>query len=240
MWDISLSSGSLKCWGVTSLSLPAASCLLPQKKLRDGRGRSCQLGLVASGTWRWGPGLRGGGRLHAASLISGRRSARAQVRWISTTVFCPQLHVPFCKHFTNQPLRWGQSMSIHWAFVLLFLNLKLPVRSDRQRSQNEGKLLKALKLSWRSSHSHLFSLSKWRSRMHTVFNKSNLFWAWIQPALLSRTPGMPQMLLLLPDTQTIPVTLADTGRATRCQPQLYQDPLHKGHLLAPAISPGWS
>lgn len=102
-------------------------------------------------------------------------------------------------------------ITIHWAFVLLFLNTKLSMHSNRQCLQKESKLLKAFKLSWGSSHSHL-SLPKWHSWMNAMSNKSDLFWAWIQPALHSRTPGTPKMLLLVPDTEVFPVALADTGR----------------------------
>jgi len=61
--------------------LPALSCLLLHKMLRDGHCHSC--------LWAWWPAEHAGdvqvckeekgSRLHAASLISGRQSARVKV-----------------------------------------------------------------------------------------------------------------------------------------------------------------
>lgn len=88
---------------------------------------------------------------------------------------------------TNWSLHQGKSITIHRALVLLFLSSKLhTVIASAHRTKANC---------WRLSNSagevatviH-FALSIWHSWVYIVVNKSNLFWAWIKPALLSRTP----------------------------------------------------
>lgn len=134
-------------------------------------------------------------------------------------------------------MHWGKYMTILCAFVLLLPNLKLSHTTKA----------KCWRLSSTAGHSNLFSFSRWHSPMHTVFYKFNLFWARIQPALLRHVAGAcvvtwHEGYSCPASGEVVILALGDSSRfairAARCQPQLYQQPLHKGQLLALSISPG--
>lgn len=133
----------------------------------------------------------------------------------------------FWQTFHQPSYTLGKYVTIPCAFILLLPYSKLSLCSNFESMQNKGKLLMALKLSWRNSCSHLFSFSRCCSLMHTSFYKCSLFWVQVQPALLFRNQVCCQcfccyLSCLFKGGYLDTVTLVGLQPlAARCQPHHY-------------------